>query len=301
MSSNKCCCRAPSAKPNRMLRPAGALLLVALGAAISLHLRASYVSHWWLPLAILVVGHGAILSGIAWIFARNPGRPAGALGHLTTACHPHEHGEHSKVIRTPRYYDWLVRTLTLGGERKFRRRTLDLAGLEAGARVLDVGCGTGTLLIEAAKRVGPSGSADGIEPSSEMVAHARHKAQAQGVRVHILEGSAERLPFADASFDAVFCTMVLHHLPATMQVAALGEMRRVLRPRGRLVLVDLQQPRSVSAALSLVTLFHRMGSRATAPDWQNLEALLAQKGFQDLERQAMWGGAVTAIAARAEA
>ena len=166
---------------------------------------------------------------------------------------------------------------------------------------MDVGCGTGTLLIEAAKRVGPSGSTYGIDRSTEMVAHARRKAAAQGVTAHFVEGSADRLAFSDASFDVVFCTLMLHHLPALMQAVSICEMRRVLRPGGRIVIVDMQQVRTISAAFSLVALFHifhQFGSRATMPDWQKIEELLTQQGVQLVSRGAIWGETVRSLVGR---
>jgi ubiquinone/menaquinone biosynthesis C-methylase UbiE len=87
---------------------------------------------------------------------------------------------------------------------------------------LDVGCGTGALLIEAAKRVGPTGPVHGIDPSAEMVAHDRDKAAAKGVAASFVERSADRLPSPDASFDVVFRTTMLHHLPTAMQGVAIG-------------------------------------------------------------------------------
>jgi len=87
-------------------------------------------------------------------------------------------------------------------------------------------------------------------------------------------------------------------MPAAMQAAAIGEMRRVLRPGGRIVLVDLQRPKTFSAALSLVTLFHQAGSHATAPDWQDLELKLERHDIHILGRHAMGGGAVGAIVGR---
>ncbi|MBM3882468.1 MAG: methyltransferase domain-containing protein [Verrucomicrobia bacterium] len=298
MSPVKSCCHVEPAKPRRFVRPALALGIVALGAGISLHLYASHVAHWWLPLVLLVVAHGAIISAMVWLFVRVRRGLHGAAPHSSECSDSHDHGEHGKVIRNPHAYDWLVRILTLGGEKKFREQTLDLADLQPGESVLDVGCGTGMLLIEAAKRVGPSGTLHGIEPSSEMVAHARRKAAAESVTAHFAEGSAERLPFPDASFDVVFCTMVLHHLPVPMHATAIAEMHRVLRPGGRIVIVDLDRPKTLSAALSLVTLIHNIGSHAAAPDWQGICRFLEEHGVQPVQWTAMWSGAVAALVGR---
>ncbi|MES2437515.1 MAG: methyltransferase domain-containing protein [Verrucomicrobiota bacterium] len=300
MSSFKPCCTGESSKPNLSLRVAFALTIITLGIGISLHLHANHVSHWWLPLVLLVVAHGVIVGGMTWLIAQLFHNQHRGCDQTARCCgvHGHKHGEQSKVIHSPHLYDWFVRILALGGERKFRQRTLDLSELRPGETVLDVGCGTGTLLIEAAKRIGPGGLAHGIEPSTEMVAHARKKAEAQAVTVSVMEGSADHLTFPDASFDVVFCTMVLHHLPSAMQAATILEMIRVLRPTGRIVIVDLQRPKTIKAALSLVTLVHQFGSHATTPDWQRIEPLLKQYGVHHINTHAMLCGAVNVTIAR---
>src|SRR5262245_43047178 len=252
LSKGKSCCQAEPLKRRRFPRVVATLGLVALGAGVSLHLLAIRVSYWWLPLVVvLVLAHAAIISWIVWLVTRHR--------HDQDAPSASRAGEeqrgHSHVLRNPRVYDWLARVITLGGEQKFRQRTLDLAELQSGDAVLDVGCGTGTLLIEAAKRVGPSGSTHGLDRSTEMVAHARRKAAAQGVTASFVEGSADCLAFPDASFEVVFCTLMLHHLPASMQMATIVEMRRVLRPGGRMVIVDTQRPRKFSALFSHLELF----------------------------------------------
>ena len=302
LSSGKSCSDAEPANPRRFLRVAGALRLVALDSGISVHLLANHVPYWWLPLVVLlVIGHGVIIGGIAWMVMRHRRNPHDVSAKRAGSCEGHEHSVQNHVLRNPRVYDCNAWGLTLSGERKFRRRTLDLAQLHSGDTVLDVGCGTGTLLIEAAKRVGPSGSTYGIDRSTEMVAHARRKAAAQGVTAHFVEGSADRLAFSDASFDVVFCTLMLHHLPALMQAVSICEMRRVLRPGGRIVIVDMQQVRPISAAFSLVALFHifhQFGSRATMPDWQKIEELLTQQGVQLVSRGAIWGETVRSLVGR---
>jgi ubiquinone/menaquinone biosynthesis C-methylase UbiE len=260
-----------------------------------MHLLAIRVACWWLPLVVvLVLAHAVIISGIAWLVTRRRRHEQ----DTAAGCAEHEHNGHSHVLHHPRAYDWLARVITLGGERKFRRRTLDLAELRSGDAVLDVGCGTGTLLIEAAKRVAPSGSAHGVDRSAEMLAHARRKAATQGITTNFQEGSSDRLAFPDASFDAMFCTLMLHHLPAPMQMATVVEMRRVLRPGGRIVIVDMQRPKRISAVFSHIGLVHLFRSHATLADWPKIEELLAQQGVHLAGRSAIWGETVCALVGR---
>ena len=89
--------------------------------------------------------------------------------------------------------------MTRGREQAFRAEQLDIAGVGEGQAVLDVGCGTGTLAIAAARRVGPRGSAIGVDPSPEMVARATGKARRAGVAVTFLPGAAQALPVADGA------------------------------------------------------------------------------------------------------
>ena len=295
LSSAKRCCHGDSTKPRRFHR-AAALALVVLGAGISLDLFARHVSYWWLPLvAVLVLAHTAIIGGIAWLVTRRHRNQDDASASRAE----HGHGDHSHVLRSPRVYDWLAQVIMLGGERKFRQRTLDLAELQSGDAALDVGCGTGTLLIEAAKRVGYSGSAHGVDASAEMIAHARRKAADQRVAAAFVEGWSDRLAFPDASFDAVFCTLMLHHLPAAMQMATIVEMRRVLRPGGRIIIVDMQRSRKISVVFSHIGFVHLLRSRATLPDWEKIEEVLTQQGVQVVSRRAIWGETVRMLAGRA--
>jgi ubiquinone/menaquinone biosynthesis C-methylase UbiE len=292
----KSCQQGKSAKSHRVPRSA-ALTFLIVGAAFSIHLLLIRALYWWLPAIIaLVPAHALIVGGISWLITR--------LRHNHNDSGRQEDDKsdgHSHVLHNPRAYDWLAKTITLGGEKRFRRRTVDLAELNSGDAVLDVGCGTGTLLIEAARHIGPSGSLHGVDRSPEMLAHAARKAAARHIRAEFREGSSDRLPFADASFNVVFCTLMLHHLPAPMQVATVAEMRRVLRPGGRMIIVDMQGAKKASAALSHIGLIHLFRSRATLPDWQKIEEVLAQLGVQLGQRRAVWGETVCALVGRTAA
>jgi ubiquinone/menaquinone biosynthesis C-methylase UbiE len=263
---------------------------------------------WWgyAPVAVVgvVLAHLAMLGGIIYGATRvTQGRRAPGDTSCCQEGDGHSHQGESMLLHRPRLYDWMARVHTLGRERKLRHWTLDLADLHAGYVVLDVGCGTGTLLLAAAERVGPSGALHGLEPSTEMAAHARHKAEAHRVPLAVVEGSADSLPYPPASFDAVFCTLVLHHLPGSMQEGAIREMRRVLRPGRRVVIVEWQRPKSFARAITsplfLVYLLHSLGPSGSPLDVPGIEPLMSALGFEDIARCSFGaGGAVGAVVGR---
>jgi ubiquinone/menaquinone biosynthesis C-methylase UbiE len=146
-----------------------------------------------------------------------------------------------RVLHKAASYDLTVWLMTFGRERAFRERILELARLAPGESALDVGCGTGTLAILAKSRVGPAGSVSAIDASPEMIARARAKAAKARVEIEFNNAVAEALPFPDERFDAVLCTVMLHHLPRKARQQALQQIRRVLKPAGRLLVVDFNQ------------------------------------------------------------
>ena len=145
------------------------------------------------------------------------------------------------TIRWARGYDLLVSTITFGFEGRFRERQLKLAKLQPGERVLDVGCGTGTLAIAAKKHVGANGAVTGVDPAAEMIERATQKARRAGADVAFRTAAAEDLPFANGTFDVVLSSLMLHHLPKETRRAGVQEMRRVLKPGGRLLAIDFGQ------------------------------------------------------------
>jgi ubiquinone/menaquinone biosynthesis C-methylase UbiE len=143
------------------------------------------------------------------------------------------------VIHSDWLYDLRFWLRTLGRERSFRDEIVGLARLEPGESVLDVGCGTGTLALAAKRRVGESGVVHGIDPSSEMIARGRRKADRARLEIKLVEGVGQSLPYDDASFDAVLAVLTLHQVPRETLPVCLGEMARVAKPDGRILLVDI--------------------------------------------------------------
>ena len=147
---------------------------------------------------------------------------------------------HDRLIHWARAYDLANGLLGRRGSR-LRKMFADDLGLRAGDRVLDVGCGTGRLAMIFAERVAPTGSVTGIDAADEMIKRATSRARKQDLPIAFQAAFAQRLPFPNATFDAVACTLALHHVAEDDQQTAVQEMYRVLRPDGRLLIAEFDQ------------------------------------------------------------
>ncbi len=118
-----------------------------------------------------------------------------------------------------------------------RRRVLDALAPRPGERVIDIGVGPGLLAAEIAAAVGPDGLVCGVDVSDSMLALAASRADTPGSgRIELRPGGAERLPYPDGSFDAAVSTQVFEYVQDI--AGALAEVHRVLRPGGRVLLLD---------------------------------------------------------------
>lgn len=200
----------------------------------------------------------------------------------------HTHEPYQKAAGSDRlapYYDLMIR---LGmRERAIKGRVIDLARLAPGRRMLDLGCGTGTLVLMALRRA-PGATVIGVDGDPVMLGIARRKAEREGAFAPFDEGMAYALPYADESFDVVTATLMLHHLTHDQQARALAEVRRVLRPSGRLVIADFAPPHNRWAELAvragrLLTRLHGGGSpRHGGHTRAQLEHQLTAMGWRDI-------------------
>jgi len=153
------------------------------------------------------------------------------------------------IRRWARFYDLVVKLLMLGRESAVRNTTIELAQVVPGERVLDVGCGTGTLTIAAKAKVGPTGDVHGIDASPEMIDVAKRKAAQKRVDARFQVGLIEELPFPDDQFDLVLSSFMLHHLPGDLKRRGFAEIDRVLKLGGRFLAVDLGEMRELPAMM----------------------------------------------------
>jgi ubiquinone/menaquinone biosynthesis C-methylase UbiE len=149
-------------------------------------------------------------------------------------------------------YDPLNRLL---GEERIKGPLVEQAALQPGHRILDIGCGTGSVTLLAKHRQ-PGADVLGLDPDPKALARARAKAERAGLDVHFEQGFASELPFEDASFDRALSSMMLHHLSPEEKAAALRELARVVVPGGSVHVLDFGPARGRLAKL-LAHMIHR--------------------------------------------
>lgn len=136
-------------------------------------------------------------------------------------------------------FDPMVRLTTR--ERRFKEELLEQARIEPGQRVLDLGCGTGTLAVWA-KGSEPGAEVVGLDGDEEVLARGRRKASEAGVDVKLDRGLSYDMPYEDGSFDRVLSSLFFHHLKPDAKETTAREIARVLRPGGELHVADFGPP-----------------------------------------------------------
>jgi demethylmenaquinone methyltransferase / 2-methoxy-6-polyprenyl-1,4-benzoquinol methylase len=203
-------------------------------------------------------------------------------------------------------YDVMNRVMTAGLDRRWRARAADLAAVRAGDHVLDVAAGTGDLAIELAARAGPNGAVIGCDFSDQMLELARRKAPA----IQFDHADALALPYADDSFDAATVGFGARNFSDLRR--GISEMIRVVKPGGRVVVLEITTPQKPPLSWffgvwfdRVVPLLGRVAGDADAysylpssvrrfPDARSLAVLLAELGLGQI-RYVITAGGVIAI------
>jgi len=180
-------------------------------------------------------------------------------------------------------------------EREWKEELVRQVGLQPGMRALDLGCGTGTLTLLLARSC-PDAEVVGLDADEGALALARRKAEQARLEIALQRGRAEAPPFAEASFERVVTSLVLHHLPTAGKLQALARARALLRPGGTLHVADWGRPRTrlLRAAFLAVQLLD--GFETTSDNVDGLLAdLMRDAGFGSVEETRRYATAVGVI------
>ena len=183
-------------------------------------------------------------------------------------------------------YDPLVRwTLR---ESTFKRQLLEQARIERGHRVLDLGCGTGTLTL-LIKSHHPKADVLGLDADPKVLDVARAKAAKAGLNIRLDQGIAFELPYPDTCFDRVISSLLFHHLTREKKEQTLGEVFRVLRRGGEFHVADWGKAQNWLMRITFLCVQMLDGFKTTA---DNVRGLLPQffraAGFEDVEESARY-------------
>jgi ubiquinone/menaquinone biosynthesis C-methylase UbiE len=181
-----------------------------------------------------------------------------------------------------------------------KRPLIDQAEIKPGFRVLDIGCGTGSLAV-LIKRMHPEADVVGIDPDPTALSVSERKARRARLTIKFDRGFSDHLPFPQASFDRVFSSFMFHHLAADEKSATLGEIRRVLKPGGSLHLLDFTRSHSAhSGTAEHGQLVHRRGAFAERIEGR-MTSLMDEAGLADateLARRRIFFGPIAYYCAR---
>jgi demethylmenaquinone methyltransferase/2-methoxy-6-polyprenyl-1,4-benzoquinol methylase/phosphoethanolamine N-methyltransferase len=160
------------------------------------------------------------------------------------------------------------------------RMVIELANIQPGEKVLDVGCGTGNLTLAALFKAGTNGTVYGIDASPEMIEVAKKKASRSAPEIVFEVGLIEKLAFPDTTFDVVISRLAIHHLPDDLKRAGFAEILRVLKPGGHVLIADFLQPSNhilnhLTSAL--------VGSHMMQTNVWSLPAMLTEAGFVEVK------------------
>ncbi|MDZ3831961.1 MAG: class I SAM-dependent methyltransferase [Sphingopyxis sp.] len=180
-------------------------------------------------------------------------------------------------------YDAAIALMTR--EKRWRGELLRLAAPAAGERIVDIGCGTGTLAI-ALKQLSPATEILGVDPDPAVLAIAREKAEAAGVSIRWFEAMGDALDDIEPlqSCDKIVSSLVFHQCPMEVKEAIASQMVRLLRPGGELILADYGEQRSALMRMLFRQIQWLDGFEYTEPNARGcIPPLLDAAGFADVE------------------
>lgn len=176
-------------------------------------------------------------------------------------------------------YDKYMRRITFGREDKLRQMTVELSQVKPGNNVLEIGCATGSLTIAAKRKAGNNGMVAAIDIIPGMIEVSKEKAQKTNLDINFQLGSIDNIPFPDSQFDVVMCSFMIFHMSDKVRNKGLEEIYRVLKPNGRLLVLDIALPPK-SFSRSLLKLF--LGFMLKH-ELKELQPKLETSGFRNIE------------------
>jgi ubiquinone/menaquinone biosynthesis C-methylase UbiE len=178
------------------------------------------------------------------------------------------------------FYDPLQKLM--GGD-SARRELVEQADIQPGHRVLDIGCGTGSLVV-LTKQLNPRAEITGLDPDPKALARAKRKSTSAAAQVGLDQGFSDELPYPEACFERVLSTFMFHHLGLEEKRSTLREVRRVLVPGGELHLLDFGG--SGPGPRGLLARWLHSGEHVRDNLEDRIPTLMAEAGFADPEQTA---------------
>jgi demethylmenaquinone methyltransferase/2-methoxy-6-polyprenyl-1,4-benzoquinol methylase len=194
-------------------------------------------------------------------------------------------------------YDPLVRFISsfFGGEESLRRLTIDKMDLKHGQKVLDVCCGTGTLCAMIAEEIRSDGEVVGVDLSENMLKKAENNRKDN---MRFCYANAEEIPYADGYFDRASVTFGLHEMPHSVRMNVLREMRRVLKPGGKIIVLDYAYPKRTLAVLLFKVWMLVEGETARDFIRRDLSSMIRDAGFDVIEQNVYWMNTIRIVSGK---
>jgi ubiquinone/menaquinone biosynthesis C-methylase UbiE len=181
-------------------------------------------------------------------------------------------------------YDMMVMMMMMGHQKAVRNTCINLAGIQPGDHVLEIGCGTGSLTMLAKRKAGESGVVVGIDPLQEMREIATRKARKAKLEITFQAGELEHIPYPDGSFDVVLASFMIFHTDDATRQEGLNEVCRVIKPGGRFLIVDPQAPGQQKVShVEKMLMRHLKGAGMFDKPLASLEPMLKAARFKSVK------------------